>query len=132
MAHLKGWLDVAVIVAEKTICHALPQWKRTTNDQNGGSMSSQKPLGDDEDQNNKLLLDLLKTELKDTLVRHEVPLALASVEGPWTPESGNFVLHFKFPTVASCDHKATHFINCNTRGDKWDEGRLRLYIATVV
>ena len=56
-------------------------------------MSSQKPLGADEDENNKLLLDLLKTELKDTLVRYEVPLALASVEGPWTPESGNFVLN---------------------------------------
>ena len=89
---------VAVIVAEKTICHALPQWKKTTNNQNGGSMStsSQTPLGPEEDQNNKLLLDMLKTELKDTLVRYEVPLALASVEGPWTPESGNFVLHFQF------------------------------------
>ena len=79
---------VAVIIAEKTICHALPQWKKTTNDQNG-SMSNQKPPGAEEDPNNNLLLDLLKTELKHTLVRYEIPLAIASVEGPWTPESGN-------------------------------------------
>ena len=42
-----------------------------------------------------LLLSLLKNQLKDGLSRYEIPLAIALVDGPWTPESG------KFPILAS-------------------------------
>ena len=83
---------VAVIVADKAVCRALPAWQSTHKEQNGSMQNGHaaraaKPYA--EDPNCGLLLNLLKTELKDVLVRYEVPLAIALVEGPWTPESGN-------------------------------------------
>ena len=38
--------------------------------------------------NASLVLSALSNELKDSLSRYEIPMAVALVDGPWTPETG--------------------------------------------
>jgi len=81
--------SVAVIVPNGAACQALPLWESQSKIQNGGpaaAVSVRKTVVSNP--NCTLLLAKLKEELKDVLSRYEIPMAIAIVEGPWTPESG--------------------------------------------
>jgi len=82
--------SVALIVPDRAVCRKMTNWKSDSTPailQNGSTVQQAGGRINDE-VNASLLLSALSNELKDSLSRYEIPMAVALVDGPWTPETG--------------------------------------------